>query len=261
MLALSTLVAVLLYSIAGFLQWQIMQGNSKYPRCRTQLLGLGAFIAHSFSVYLVLHQTSGINLEVVSVGSLISWLVAGLVLLSSLRQNINNLFIAVFPMAAITALFAWILGSDAGKMYAGGLIAHILLSILAYSIFTIAVLQAILLSRQEAALKQHHTRGLISTLPPLQTMERLLFEMIWTGLILLSASLISGFIFVEDLFAQHLVHKTVLSLLAWLFYATLLFGRISFGWRSNTAIRWTIAGFIILAVGFFGSKAVIEWLV
>lgn len=261
MLALSTLIAVSLYSVAGFLQWQVMQGGRKPPRSRNQLIGLIAFISHSFSVYLVLHQPSGINLEVVSVGSLISWLVAGLVLLSSLRQNIDNLFIGVFPMAAVTALLAWTAGSEAGKMYESGLIAHILLSILAYSIFTISVLQAILLSRQEAALKQHHTRGLIASLPPLQTMERLLFEMIWTGLILLSASLVSGFIFLEDLFSQQLVHKTVLSILAWLFYATLLFGRITFGWRSNTAVRWTIAGFIILALGFFGSKAVIEWLV
>lgn len=261
MLALSTLIAVSLYSVAGFLQWQVMQGESKPARSRNQLIGLIAFISHSLSVYLVLHQPSGINLEVVSVGSLISWLVAGLVLLSSLRQNIDNLFIGVFPMAAVTALLAWVAGSEVGKMYEGGLIAHILLSILAYSIFTISVLQAILLSRQEAALKQHHTRGLIASLPPLQTMERLLFEMIWTGLILLSASLVSGFIFLEDLFSQHLVHKTVLSILAWLFYATLLFGRMTFGWRSHTALRWTIAGFIILALGFFGSKAVIEWLI
>lgn len=261
MLLLSTLIAVALYSVAGFLQWQIMQGQSKQPRSRNQLLGLIAFIAHTFSVYLVLHQPSGINLEVVSVGSLISWLVAGLVLLSSLRQNIDNLFIAVFPMAATTALLSLFLGSDTGKMYAGGLIAHILLSILAYSIFTIAALQAILLSRQEAALKQHHTRGLISSLPPLQTMERLLFEMIWTGLILLSASLVSGFLFLEDLFAQHLVHKTALSILAWCFYALLLFGRHSFGWRSHTAVRWTIGGFVLLALAFFGSKAVMEWLI
>lgn len=261
MLVLSTLVAVLLYSVAGFLQWQTMLGKEKKARRRNQLIGLAALLSHTVSVYMVLHQPSGINLEVVSVGSLISWLVAGLVLLSSLRQNIDNLFIAVFPMAAITALLSLLLGSETGKFYAGGLIAHILLSILAYSIFTIAALQAILLSQQEAALKHHKTRGLISSLPPLQTMERLLFEMIWTGLILLTASLVSGFLFLEDLFAQQLAHKTVLSMLAWAFYAALLFGRMTFGWRSHTAVRWTIGSFILLALGFFGSKAVMEWLV
>ncbi|WP_299180112.1 inner membrane protein YpjD [uncultured Neptuniibacter sp.] len=261
MLNISTLVAVLLYSTAGFLQWQVMRGDRKQSRTINQSLGLAGLVAHTFAIYLILHQPSGINLSLFSAGSLISWLVAGLVLLSSLRQSVDNLFIGVFPLAAVTALAALVTGVSDGKAYDAGLIAHILLSILAYSIFTIAALQAILLSRQVSALKHHHTRGLVSSLPPLQTMERLLFEMVWTGLILLSASLITGFIVFDDLFAQHLVHKTVLSIVAWCLYATLLFGRISFGWRSNTAVRWTIASFITLALGFFGSKMVIEWFV
>jgi len=261
MLAISTLVAVMLYSAAGFLQWQVMQGTRQQPRHFNQLLGVLGLCSHTLALYVVLHQPNGINLSLLSVGSLISWLVASIVLLSSLRQNIDNLFIGVFPMAAITALGTLVAGVADGKVYAGGVIAHILLSILAYSIFTIATIQAILLSRQISALKQHHTRGLVSSLPPLQTMERLLFEMVWTGLILLTASLVTGFIFFEDLFAQHLVHKTAFSMFAWCLYAILLFGRMKFGWRSNTAVRWSIASFITLALGFFGSKLVIEWLV
>lgn len=261
MLVISTLVAIMLYSTSGFLQWQVMRGDRQQPRYFNQLLGVLGLSSHTLALYIVLHQPEGINLSLFSVGSLISWLVASIVLLSSLRQNIDNLFIAVFPMAAVTALATLVAGVAEGKVYAGGVIAHILLSILAYSIFTIATLQAILLSRQISALKQHHTRGLVSTLPPLQTMERLLFEMVWTGLILLTAALITGFIVFEDLFAQHLVHKTAFSLFAWCLYATLIFGRISFGWRSNTAVRWSVASFITLALGFFGSKMVIEWLV
>lgn len=261
MLLISTLVAVLLYSTAGFLQWQIMTGDRKQSRSFNQMLGLAGISAHTLAIYLVLHQPDGINLSVLSMGSLISWLVTGLVLLSSLRQNIDNLFIAVFPMAAITALATVVAGEGPGKAYDAGLISHILLSILAYSIFTIATIQAILLSRQVSALKHHHTRGLVASLPPLQTMEKLLFEMIWTGLILLTASLITGFVVFDDLFAQHLVHKTVLSIAAWALYAFLIFGRVSFGWRSNTAVRWTLTSFITLALGYFGSKMVIEWMV
>lgn len=261
MLTISTLVAVLLYSAAAFLQWQVVKGIRQPSNSLSKSLGFGGLLSHTFAIYLVLHQPEGINLSVLSVGSLISWLVAAIVLLSSIRQNIENLFIAVFPMAAVTALSTWLSDTGSGKPYDAGMIAHILLSILAYSIFTIATLQAILLSRQVYALKHHHTRGLVSSLPPLQTMERLLFEMIWTGLILLSASLITGFILFDDLFAQNLVHKTVLSLVAWCLYAILLFGRISFGWRSNTAVRWTLTSFITLALGFFGSKMVIEWII
>ncbi|PIE20755.1 MAG: phosphohydrolase [Neptuniibacter caesariensis] len=260
MLTIFTLVAALLYSAATFLQWQVVKGVRKPSHTLGKMLGFGGLVSHTLAIYLVLHQPEGINLGVSSVASLISWLVAAIVLLSSIRQDIENLFVAVFPMAAVTALAAWLSDSGTGQTYDAGLITHILLSILAYSIFTIATLQAILLSRQVYALKHHHTRGLIASLPPLQTMERLLFEMLWTGLVLLSASLITGFILFDDLFAQNLVHKTVLSLAAWCLYAILLFGRISFGWRSNTAVRWTITSFITLALGFFGSKIVLEWL-
>jgi len=261
MLAISTLVAFLLYSVAGFLQWQVMRGDRKQPRSYNQIIGLAGIAAHTVAIFLVLHQPDGINLSLFSVGSLISWLVAGLVLLSSLRQSIDNLFIAVFPMAAVTVLITWATGVGPGKDYDPGLILHILLSILAYSIFTIATIQAILLSRQVSALKHHHTRGLVSSLPPLQTMERLLFEMLWTGLTLLTVALITGFIVFEDLFAQHLVHKTAFSIIAWALYAVLLFGRDRFGWRTNTAIRWIVACFLLLAIGFFGSKAVLELLI
>ncbi len=262
MLILSTLIAAVLYTAATALQWQTLQGSRQPSRHRIRYLGAAGIVAHTLAVYLVLHPDNGIHLGFFSVGSQIAWLVAALVLLSSLRQPIDNLFIAVFPLGAITALLAAFTPQvGMTKAYDAGMIAHILLSILAYSIFTIAILQAVLLSRQEHALKHHHTRGLVASLPPLQTMERLLFELLSTGLVLLTASLVTGFIFLDDLFAQHLVHKTVLSLLAWLLFAVLLGGRYLFGWRSHTAVRWTIGGFITLALAFFGSKLVLEMMV
>ncbi|MEQ1638294.1 MAG: cytochrome c biogenesis protein CcsA, partial [Methylococcales bacterium] len=92
----------------------------------------------------------------------------------------------------------------------------------------------------------------------LQTMESLLFQMIGTGMVFLSVSLISGFIFIENLFAQHLVHKTVLSILAWIIFTGLLFGRLRYGWRGKTAVKWTLSGFILLLLAYFGSKLVLE---
>ncbi len=261
MLLLTTFVAVALYSAATFFQWQILKGTRRQPRTTNQLLSWGGFASHTLAAYLVLHPDSGIHLGFFAVGSLVSWLVVAIVLLSSLRQPIENLFVGVLPIAVITTLLAGVVPEESvARNYTGGVIIHILLSVLAYSILTVAVLQAVLLSRQHSALKHHHTRGLVASLPPLQTMERLLFEMLWSGLILLTAALASGFIFLDDLFAQQLVHKTVLSIVAWVLYTTLICGRLFFGWRSHTATRWTIGGFILLALAFFGSKLVLEWL-
>jgi ABC-type uncharacterized transport system permease subunit len=89
-------------------------------------------------------------------------------------------------------------------------------------------------------------------------MESLLFEMIGSGFVLLTLALASGFVFLEDMFAQHLVHKTVLSSLGWLVFGGLLVGRLRYGWRGRTAIIWTLSGFVILVLAYFGSKAVLE---
>jgi len=134
---------------------------------------------------------------------------------------------------------------------------HILLSIAAYSLLSIAALQAILLAIQEHQLRHKKVISILNILPPLKVMEDVLFGMITTGFFCLSLSLVSGLMFVHDLFAQHLVHKTVLSVGAWILFAVLLWGRWRFGWRGKTAIRWTLTGFALLLLAYFGSKFVI----
>lgn len=261
MLTLSTVTAIVVYLIAAGMQWRILAGHTSSGSPLIKVIGLIAVVAHTYAAYLDLHRPTGIHLDFFSAGSLIGWLVAALVLLSSLRQKIDNLFVGVFPLAALALIFnLFSPDTHIAKAYDSGLVIHILISILAYSIFTLAAFQAILLAKQDYQLKHHQTRGLIKSLPPLQTMEKLLFEMIWTGFILLTASLLTGAWVFEDLFAQHLIHKTVLSILAWLLYVTLLTGRHLLGWRSHRAIRWTVGGFIVLMLSFFGSKFVLELL-
>jgi ABC-type uncharacterized transport system permease subunit len=92
-------------------------------------------------------------------------------------------------------------------------------------------------------------------------METLLFQFLGFGFLCLSASLLTGFIYLEDIFAQHLVHKTVLSIVGWIILGILLFGRFRFGWRGKTAIRWTLATFLFLMLAFFGSKLVLEFII
>lgn len=254
-------LAAILYGVAGFQQYLLLSGKrAEQPRSVT-MLGTLALLLHTYTVYTILHPGNGIQLSFFPVSSLISWLIAGLVLLSSLRKPLQNLFVVVFPLAAICVALASLTPATAdAKPYGAGLIVHILSSITAYSVFAIAAIQAILVSLQDKQLRKHHTRGIVSALPPLQIMEKLLFEMLWTGQALLTLSLVSGVLFVEDIFAQHLVHKTVLSIIAWFIYAVILWGRHQRGWRGIAAIRWTLGGFGLLMLAFFGSKLVVELL-
>ncbi len=138
---------------------------------------------------------------------------------------------------------------------------HIMISVIAYSLIMLSALQAIALAFQDHAIRSHHPGGLIRFLPPLHDMETLLFQMLGFGFIFLSTALISGFFFMEDLFAQHLVHKTILSIIGWVILAILLFGRFKFGWRGKIAIRWTVTAFIFIMLAYFGSKLVLEFIV
>jgi len=87
-----------------------------------------------------------------------------------------------------------------------------------------------------------------------------MFQFLGFGFILLSVSLLTGFFYLEDIFAQHLVHKTVLSIIGWVILGVLLFGRIRFGWRGRTAVRWTLSAFAFLMLAYFGSKLVLEFI-
>ena len=121
-----------------------------------------------------------------------------------------------------------------------------------------AAVQAILVWMQNKRLHNHRPGGFLQHLPPLTVMEKVLFQVLCATLIMLSLSLFTGFVFLDDLFAQRLVHKTALSIVAWLIIAVLLAGHLLWGWRGQKASSLTLGAFVSLLLGYFGSKLVIE---
>ncbi len=219
---------------------------------------LTALCFHGVGSYHTMFTPTGLNFRFYKVGALIFWVINLLVLISGLRKPLHTLFIFLFPLSAFAILMSTFSTDGVITKVDTTILAHILLSVLAYSLLIIATLQALLLAFQNYQLKHKHPTGLVRILPPLQTMEALFFELLWTGQILLTLSIVTGFIFIENLFAQQLAHKTLLSILAWCIYAILLWGRTRLGWRGNTAIRWALGGFAALMLAYFGSKFVIE---
>jgi len=223
-------------------------------------LGLGAVILHIGVVYHSVFTAVGINLGFYSAASLVMALVSLLMLLAAIKQPIENLGVLILPIAAIALLLDNLFSTQhtLSNHYSGQIELHIILSLFAYSLLTIAALQSVLLAIQDHQLRHKHPGGFMRVLPPMQVMESLLFQLITLGFILLTTALLTGFIFLQDIFAQHLVHKSVLSIIAWFVFAILLFGRWQAGWRGRTAIRWTLAGFVTLLLAYFGSKLVLE---
>ena len=135
---------------------------------------------------------------------------------------------------------------------------HAWLALLAYAALAIAALLAVMLWAQERALRRREFHLWLRALPPLTELEDLLFRTITVGFILLTATLLTGVLFVENFLAQKLSHKTVLSVMSWLAFGALLVGRWRYGWRGAKAVHWTLAAMVLLLLAFFGSKFVYE---
>src|SRR5690606_10844305 len=253
----ANLAAIIFYVMAGV--YAVTCFKRQQPIHRKSLFSLigVALILHGGGIYGLSAAYPGVQLGFFSVSSLIFWVINLIVLFSSLKKALHNLFILLSPLSVL-AVGASIIGRDANVQISYQLASHVVLSILAYSLLTIATLQALLLAYQNHQLKSKHTIGKVRLLPPLQTMESLLFELLWAGEILLTLSILSGMWFLEDIFAQHLAHKTVFSIAAWVIYTLLLWGRHRLGWRGYTAIRWTLEGFALLMLAYYGSKLVLE---
>lgn len=223
-------------------------------------IGFAGLILHSLALYNSMISPAGINLGFYSAISLVSAFITLLTLIAVWRYPVEILAIILLPIATISMMLDFnnetqhILDANSSN----ALIFHILTSIIAYSLLALAALQAILLSIQNKLLHDHQPGGIIKLMPPIRHMEVLLFEVILVGFIALTVSLGSGLLFLENMFAQQLVHKTVLSILAWFVFLILLVGHWKLGWRGRTAIRWTLSGFASLMLAYFGSKFVLE---
>lgn len=256
-------LAALLYLLAG--AWLASRlacasRNNTSTKGGPLVLGWSAALLHAMLLSQTVFSSAGLNLGFFNALSFTGWLIGVLLLAAALVRPLENLGILVLPFCALTLILGVLFPSarivaDPGQW---PLELHILIAILAYSLLTLAAAQALLLAVQDHRLRHRQPGGFLRRIPPLTAMEALLFQMIGAGFVLLSVTLVSGLFFLEDIFAQHLVHKTVLSFIAWGVFGVLLWGRWRFGWRGRTAIRWTLSGFTVLLLAYFGSKLVLE---
>jgi ABC-type uncharacterized transport system permease subunit len=261
MTSLFASAAIAIYLLAFGYQVLQLRKQINTPTLALQLATALAIVLHSLAVADFLFSSKGLDLSLLKIFALISLIINVVMFCSGLKKPIHSLNLFLFPISALTIAAALASASTkTAAMLAPSMQLHVLLSILAYSLLAMAALQAALMGYQNWQLKHKHQNLLMRTFPPLQSMEALLFELIWAGELMLTLSLLSGFIFYEDFFAQKLLHKVVFSLAAWVFFGVLLWGRQVQGWRGKTAIRWTWAGFIAIVLGYVGSKVVIEFL-
>ena len=231
-------------------------------RNRWLLLTLVGLVAHTLALATDLASGHGLNLALTNAFSLIAWVVVTLFLITALRCPIDNLGVVILPVAALSLAAEW-LWPGMQLVPAGSTLArrsHITVSLLAYSLIILGATQSLLLLVQEKQLRSKHTGGFMRALPPLQTMEDLMVQMVAVGFFLLTLTLLTGVFFSEAVFGAPLKlnHHILLSVLAWVVFALFLLGRWRLGWRGRTAVYWVLGGALLLVLGYFGTKFVAE---
>lgn len=257
---ISGLIATALYLLATVLVYRQFRGVSSPSRLAVILPGSLAVVAHALCLYFLLETAHGLRLGLFPVASSVAMVGAALVIVSSFYRPFEWLASLVYPFAAVMIPASlWINTGYIARPLEHGVGLHILFSIVAYAVLALSACQAILLFIQHRQLKHGNLQGVMRVFPPIQVMESMLFDTIWLGEVLLTVAIGLGFLYLDNLFDQHLVHKTILSLVSWVIFAILLGGRHVRGWRGLTAIRFTLSGFAILVVAFFGTQLVLDF--
>ncbi len=253
---LALLAAALYLSAAALLACPPLQ-QRHLPRATGFGLATVAVLIHA-SILIGVHR-GGVDLHFFAALSLVGGCVAALCLLVNLVRPVATLGVIVFPLAAILlSVDVFFAPATRPLPIEWQIKLHVVFALLGFSVLSVAAVLAILLALQERALHKRHFDGLVRVLPPLTLTETLMFQLIGAGFALLTLTLLSGILFVDNLFAQHLIEKTVLSIAAWIVFGALLFGRWRYGWRGRRAVQLTLAGMFLLLLAYFGSRFVLE---
>ncbi len=260
-LDLSLLLAMSLYLSATVLLYLSISRQQQRWRKTAIIATFAAAAVHGLAFWQHWGGPGPADVSLLSLMSLCALVIVLLLCFSVFaRDSLFDAGLVALPLTILVLLFEWLLPLKSIPLdhASPGTTVHILSSVLAFGFLSIAGVYALFAAIIDHFLRSHHLNTLVRSLPALVVLERLLFRLIAVGFALLTVSLLSGLAFVNDLFAQHLVHKTSLSILAWLVFGLLLFGRWRYGWRGRKAVRLCLAGIGLLLLSYFGSKLVLE---
>jgi ABC-type uncharacterized transport system permease subunit len=242
------------------LYFSVVRDSRSLGRASIALAAAGA-VMHAAAQY---HHWVPLGSQEVSVLNVLSLcaLVVVAVLLASLamKEPLYQAGLVVLPIAtlALVAEYTFIVPGNLVASDKPGLTVHIISSVMAFGVLSIAAVYAAFVALIDHFLRRHRLNRMVRALPGLMVLEGHLFQLIAVGFVILTVALSAGLTFVNNLFEQHLAHKTLLAILAWLVFGILLWGRRFRGWRGRVAVRMTLAGMAILLLSYFGSKLVLE---
>ncbi|MEM1174480.1 MAG: cytochrome c biogenesis protein CcsA [Pseudomonadota bacterium] len=222
-------------------------------------LSVGAIAVHVVMLHRAVMVNGTFTLTLTSALSVIGLQLALIAAMAAFDRTLRGVSAILFLIAASLGSLTYVYTSSADPSPLTWQIqTHIALSMFAYGLLTAGAIVGVLAIIQDKRLRSGQLSPLNRLFAPLETTERLLFGVATAGFIVLLMSVLSGIMFVENLFAQHLVHKTALSLLALVMFGVLVIGRQLVGWRGRSAVYLYLGGFVLLGLAYFGSRYILE---
>lgn len=233
-----------------------------------QVVLLAGLVLHSLALWQTMFNATPLYFGFGHALSATLWITVAVYWVQGFFMRVEGILPLVLVLAALCAPLPGLFPGLAMPGYTQSLEfrLHLVMAMLAYGLFMIAALHALLMTLVErrlhggAAAERSLIAGPLANLPPLLSLEALLFRIITLGFALLTLTLLSGVVFSETVFGQAIRfnHKTVFACLSWLIFGSLIAGRHFYGWRGRKALRWTLSGFVSLLLAYVGSRFVLE---
>lgn len=266
-------LAVPLLSASGGLAALNVFGKWTAPEGLNRALVAVALLVSGYLLGTLLFQADGMHFGFVIGLMCVGWLASLVAFVESFFNRVPLLELMVFPLCAVVFLLPLWMGEDDAIRMAGDHLfqLHLLIALAAYSLLGIAAAHAIVMAYQEKALHQLVATNrenrmlrerLLDQLPSLLTMESILFRQLWAGFVLLSLTLVTGFLFSEAWRGTSgtFDHKTLFAVVSWCSFAVLLGARVVLGWRGKVALRWCLGSYAVLVLAYFGTQFVLEFI-
>lgn len=249
-------LGVLFYLLAtGLVLRRFFSAQTFTPKPALSMAWL-AMACHLATLGMAIMQAqSAQNMSVLNVASMIALLIN--LLLTSICQRQNSWILLPFAYLVTVLVLSGSLFIPSHYLTSlgerPGLVIHIALALLSYAIMSIASLFALLQIYLSYQLKQRRKLNL-QNVPPLLSIEKQLIRLLKIGSVLLTLSISSGFLFLDNMLAPGNLDKAGVSVVAWCLYAILLWGHYRRGWRGQRLVVMTLTGNVLLAIAYFGSR-------
>jgi ABC-type uncharacterized transport system permease subunit len=258
---LHVLVAAI-YAATAWVRWPGASAAKTPARGVGDMLLALALVLHAVVIWQAIERPDGLDLSFVNALSLVAGLAVLAAWVTGVLHTLPGVAAVVLPVAAVCALLPPLAATPHRVHFADDpwAVVHVGIALVAYALFVVVTLQALVTTGLEKRLHRGLPEATTGATPPLLTLERYMFRLLGVGFALLTLTLASGMLFSEEIFgkAVTLTHKNVFSVAGWLAFAVLLFGRWRYGWRGRTALKWILAGTLLLVLGYLGSKFVRE---